>query len=213
MWHDRPAKFLERVGIQSEQERRSALSVQDDCEDHAFVFARCCRRRYEHRLAGICTILEPRASPAAAHIDLHQFVHKVTRPPSAHAVGVLILAGTVAPIIDPGQLQVARRQDFMTATVLLSLEMVAPQFGCRYVYAVSQVLQVVRFDDAWIRIGADVEHDVVSPLERVDMMKREESISLMGRNDSAIVLAHDPETCAAFGLPSEVLDERPTREQ
>ena len=100
----RPTELGQRLGVEDEQERGAAATVEDDRQQDALVLASIgLRRGNEDRLPRVCARLEPGRLLAALDVELDQLVDEVRR--IAVAVGADPVEETVGaaiplPVVD-----------------------------------------------------------------------------------------------------------------
>jgi hypothetical protein len=76
----------------------------------------------------------------------------------------------------------------------------------RDVRTTPELVQVQRVNDRRIGIGNQINHNLISLLERIHVVESEEGVALAGGDHLSIVFAEDMKARAALRLPCKVLD-------
>ena len=101
----------------------------------------------------------------------------------------------------------------MRSTAPPGLQREALEMGLGDRLAGAQALQAQRRHDRGVLVGAEVDHDVLAVLERVDVMEDEERVGVPVADVLAAVAVEHDEARAVLRAPAEVLDERAVAER
>ena len=197
-------------GIENEEKRPVPLPVENERKQQAFTFISGCRRSNEHRLSRITAWLRPDAALACLDLHADQAVEEIagltiSRSPN-NAIGT---AGSAA-IVDPREFNSGVGDLSLPHTVRGGAERnhIAVESADRvHRFPSTQTGEVELIDDTRIGICDEVEHQIITSLEGVDVMKGEHGFGFCRCDPLTAILRDDMELQAALRLPAIVLKE------